>query len=105
MRMPNVVRVGLALALLALSLAAGAASFADKYLPGATYYFESFNSSLQPWTPGEDLNVEEVFKNYEYYEIVFDKSGQEITVNHYIQNNKADGAQYRILPNRGLQKK
>ncbi|MHB9101541.1 MAG: hypothetical protein ACYC2E_08525 [Sulfuricella sp.] len=43
---------------------------------------------MKPWYPGQDLNLEEVFKNYVYYEIIFDQYGREITVNRYLQNRK-----------------
>ena len=94
-----------ALCLLVWSFALGAATPVEKFAPGTSYYFETFDPGSHPWEPGQDLNVEEVFKNYEYYEIIFDKNGKEITVNHYVQNNKADSVQYRILPSRALQKK
>lgn len=94
-----------ALCLLALSFAAGAAGPADKFTPGTPYYFENFDPGQQPWDPGQDLNIEEVFKNYQYYEIVFSKDGKEITVNHYVQNRKTDSVKYRIMPNWTLQKK
>lgn len=94
-----------ALCLLVLSFAVGAAVPANKFTPGATYYFDHFDSDQQPWEPGQDLNIEEVFKNYQYYEIVFSKTGKEITVNHHVQGNKADSAKYRIMPNWSLEKK
>lgn len=94
-----------ALCLLGLSFAAGAASPVDRFMPETPYYFENFDPGMQPWEPGLDLNIEEVFKNYQYYEIVFDKNRKEIKVNHYIQNRKADSEKYRIMPNWTLQKK
>lgn len=94
-----------ALCLLALSFAVGAATPMDKFMPGTPYYFENFDPAMQPWEPGQDLNIEEVFKNYQYYEIVFDENSNEINVKHYIQNRKADSVKYRIMPNWTLQKK
>jgi len=84
-----------------LSLSATAAAL----VPGTPSYFESFDPAQRPWEPGQDLNIEEVFKNYQYYEIVLDGGGQEITVNHYIQNRKAGSEKYRLLPDRSLRKK
>lgn len=102
---PRMLRIVAALCLLACSCSVGAASPIDRFIPGTPYYFEDFNPGLQPWEPGSDLNIEEVFKNYQYYEIVFDKDRKAFTVNRYIQNSRADSAKYRIMPNLTLQKK
>jgi hypothetical protein len=104
LNMSNGLRAVAALCLPVLSLAAGAAAPADRFAPGVTYYFDSFDPGRQPWEPGQDLNIEEVFKNYQYYEIVFDKTGKEITVNRHVQGHKADSIKYRIMPNWSLQK-
>ncbi|MDD5329313.1 MAG: hypothetical protein PHX38_04860 [Sulfuricella sp.] len=69
-----------------LPLAADAANLLEKFQPETPYYFDSFVSGQKPWESGQSLNIEEVFKNYQYYEIVFDSSGRGITVKHYIQN-------------------
>ena len=90
--------------LLMLPLSAGAASLADKFAPGTPYYFDSFDPGQRPWTPGQHLNIEEVFKNYQYYEIVLDQGDGGITVNHYIRGSKAGSEKYRILPDGSLQK-
>jgi len=91
--------------LLALPLVTGAASLADKMTPEISYYYEHFDPGQRPWKPGGNLNIEEVFKNYQFYEIVLDKDGKEITVNEYIQGNKAGSEKYLILPDRSLRKK
>lgn len=103
--MLNVLRIVAVLCLLVQTFAAGAATLADRFTPGTKYYFESFDSGKQPWVPGQDLNVEEVFKNYQYYEIVLDRDGKEITVNKYIQGAKAGSEKYLILPDGSLRKK
>lgn len=92
-------------ALCALPLLAGAASFVEKMQPGVKYYYENFDPEQRPWDPGQDLNYEEVFKNYQFYELVLDTARQEITVNHFIQNNKAGSQKYLLLPDGGLRKK
>ena len=98
-------RAAVALCLLAFSLTVNAAPPpANRFEPGATYYFDTFNPGTQPWEPGPNLNIEEVFKNYQYYEIVFGKTDKEITVNHYVQGRKANSEKYRITPNRTLRK-
>lgn len=83
----------------------GIASSADKFQPGVPYYFENFDPAMKPWDPGQDLNIEEVFKNYVYYEIIFDKSGREITVNRYLQNRKERSDRFQIRPDRALEEK
>ena len=84
---------------------AGAASLAEKFQPGVPYYFESFDPAMKPWDPGQDLNIEEVFKNYVYFEIIFDKSGREITVNRYLQNRKERSDRFLVRPDRSLEAK
>ena len=99
------VHIVLMLVLFALPFAAKAASLAGNLMPGTSNYFENFDPEQRPWEPGQNLNYEEVFKNYEFYEIVPDHSGNEITVNHYIRGAKTASVKYLILPNGSLQKK
>ena len=89
----------------ALHFAAYAASFTDKFMPGETYYYDDFNPRQKPWKPGRDLNFEEVYKNYQYYEIVLDRDGKEITVNQYIRGAKAGSEKYIKLQDGSLQRK
>lgn len=84
---------------------ASAASSAEKFEPGVPYYFENFDPTLRPWNPGQGLNIEEVFKNYLYYEVIFDQPGREVTVNRYIQNRKERSDNYRIGKDGGLELK
>lgn len=97
----------LALAVAALCLVPLGTAFAavDQLTPGMPHYFEHFDPTQKPWEPGQGLNIEEVFKNYQYYEIVLDQGGKEITVNHFIRNNKAGSEKYLLLPDRSLRKK
>ena len=82
-----------------------AASFADKFTPGTLYYFNDFDPGQRPWEPGQFLNFEEVFKNYQYYEIVFNQDGSEITVSRYLRGSKEGSEKYFILPDKSLRKK
>ena len=91
--------------LLSLSFTASAASPVGKMTPGISYYYEYFDPGQRPWRPGGNLNIEEVFKNYQFYEIVLDDDGKEITVDQYIQGNKAGSEKYLVLPDGSLQKK
>ena len=94
-----------AILLLAFPHATIAASLVEKYLPWTPYYFSDFDPVQRPWQPGQNLNIEEVFKNYQYFEIVFDQDGKEITVNHYLRGSKQSSEKYLVLPDNSLQKK
>ena len=91
--------------LLALTHVASAASLTDKFAPGASYYFDDFDPGWQPWEPGQYLNIEEVFKNYQYFEIVFDQDGKSITVTRHLRGSKERSEKYLVLPDRSLRKK
>ena len=102
--MLHTTRVAAAFCLLTLVSAAGAASLADKLAPGMPHYFDSFDAGQRPWEPGQPLNIEEVFKNYQYYEILLDRDGKAIVVNQYIRGSKAASEKYLVLPDGSLQK-
>jgi len=97
----NVRVVALVLATL-LSVAAIAGT---SLKPGEIYYFDSFDPTLKPWNPGEGLNIEEVYKNYTYYEVIVDKAGRGITVNRYIQNVRDHSDKFLIRPDGSLEAK
>lgn len=86
-------------------LAFPAVCAAAPFEPGVPYYFEHFDPAMKPWDPGQDLNLEEVFKNYVYYEIILDRSGREITVNRYLQNRKERSDRFLIRPDQSLEAK
>jgi len=90
--------------LLALSTTSSADTPTDKFTSGTPYYFSDFNPGQKPWKPGQHLNIEEVFKNYQYYMIVFDQDGTGITVNRYISGSKQESERYLVLPDNSLQK-
>ena len=93
------------LLLLVFPNASSAAPLADKFTPGTPYYFDHFDPWQKPWEPGQYLNIEEVLKNYQYFEIVFDQDGKGITVYRYLRGNREDTEKYLVLPDRSLQKK
>lgn len=82
--------------------AAGSAEL--PYSPDTPYYFEHFDPRQQPWQPGHGLNIEEVFKNYQYYEIRFLNNGRDMQVTHYVQGRKERSERYRIKPDGVLEK-
>jgi hypothetical protein len=91
---------------LAVSYAASAPSPADKFTPGVPYYFNDFNPGQQPWEPGQYLNIEEVYNNYQYYEIVFDQDGKGITVNRFLRGSKESSEKKcLVLSDKSLRKK
>ena len=92
------------LLLFAASHAVGATLPGTSFIPGTSYYFNDFDPGKKPWEPGQFLNFEEVFKNYQYFEILFDRDGQSITVNRYLQGNKESSERYRVMPDASLQK-
>jgi hypothetical protein len=97
--------ITLALLILALSHTSSAASIADRFTPEASYYFDHFDPGQKPWEPGQYLNIEEVFKNYQYFEIVFDRDGKGITVYRYVRGSKEGSENYLVLPDQSLQQK
>jgi len=94
-----------ALLLLALVHTSNSFSLAESFTPATSYYFSDFTPGQAPWEPGQPLNIEEVFKNYQYYEIVFDTDGKGITVIRYLKGKKESSEKYLILPDGSLQKK
>ncbi len=81
-----------------------AASLSDKFEPETPYYFDHFDPRKAPWEPGQALNFEEVFKNYQYYEIVLGRDGKMITVNQYIRGVKSSSEKFFELPDGSLRK-
>ncbi|MEO8333018.1 MAG: hypothetical protein ABI479_11355 [Gallionella sp.] len=102
--MPNPSHVLAALLLFSLPHAGIAASLADKFTPGTSYYFDEFDPEQNTWEPGQYLNIEEVFKHYQYYEIVFDQDGKGITVNRYLHGSRERSERYLIMPDKSLRK-
>ena len=97
-------RGGAAAVLACLALAANASPVALSFDPDTPHYFEHFDPEKKPWQPGQELNLEEVFKNYQYYEIRFLKQGAEIQVQRYIQNQRDRAERYRIMTDGSLEK-
>ncbi|MFN3398557.1 MAG: hypothetical protein ACK4ZS_08510 [Sulfurimicrobium sp.] len=87
-------------------LAGIACAAADElpFAPDTPYYFDYFDPRQTPWQPGHGLNLEEVFKNYQYYEIRLVKNRREIRVTHYIQGREEGSEHYRIQSDGTLEK-
>lgn len=98
-------RLWAAAALLAcLALPVNAAPVEFSFEPDTPHYFENFEPEQKPWHPGQALNIEEVFKNYQYFEIRFLNNGAEIQVRRYIQSQREGETRYRIMPDGSLAK-
>ncbi len=65
---------------------------------GSPHYYTEFNSSLNPWQAPAEKNFEEVFKNYEYYAIVYTNGGADLEVSHYIKGSVADVSHWQLQP-------
>ncbi len=89
---------------MALLASSHAASSADRFERETPYYYDHFDPGKVPWEPGQALNIEEVFKDYQYYEIVLDRDGKTITVNQYIRGAKSSSDKYLVMPDGALQK-
>jgi hypothetical protein len=87
-----------------LGLAGLAGAVDMPFEPDTPYYFDHFEPEQKPWQPGQDLNIEEVYKNYQYYEIHFMKGKREIQVTRYIRNRRENSERYRIQPDGALEK-
>ena len=74
-----------------------------RFAPGTPYYFDEFHPEVTPWTPGPERNFEEVFKNYRYFELIFDDGGSTFTVRHYQQGNLTETKRFRIRDAGSLQ--
>lgn len=75
---------------------------ADDFVPDTPYLFETFDPQQRPWTPGRDMNIEEVFKNYEYFEVVFGRDGGLLKVSTIRQGKRSEVRYFRRLPDGGL---
>jgi len=93
-----------AILLLVFPNATSAAGLAGRFTPGTSYYFDQFDPRTKPWEPGHYLNIEEVFKNYQYFEIVFDQGGKGITVIRYLRGSKVSSDRYHVMPDASLRK-
>jgi mono/diheme cytochrome c family protein/DNA-binding beta-propeller fold protein YncE len=68
----------------------------------APHYHDEFNPALIPWVPAPERNIEEVFKRYEYYSIVYSANGAQLAVTHYLKGSVADVSYWRRQPDGAL---
>lgn len=73
-------------------------SFAEsKCRPGSPYFYMEFDPAS--WKAENELNYEEVYKNFEYFEVTFNKASDEITVKKYIKGEIHSTEKYRLNVN------
>ena len=87
--------------LLILAVCWSASAAAQAFDPDTPYFFENFDPQQKPWSPGRDMNIEEVFKNFEYFEVIFGRDGV-LKVSTIRQGKRSDVRLYRRLPDGGL---
>lgn len=74
---------------------------AEKCRHATPYYFSEFNPAS--WKVEDELNYEEVYKNFEYFEVTFNKSCDEITVKRYRKGAVETLKKYRLALDGTLQ--
>jgi mono/diheme cytochrome c family protein len=76
---------------------------ASRALPEDPRFYAEFNPELKPWKPAVERNLEEVFKNYQYYAISENPTQRTLTVVHYREGEVAEVTRYRLQPDGALQ--
>ena len=66
------------------------------------HYYDEFNPALKPWAPAQERNIEEVFKRYEYYGIVYSDDGAQLAVTHYLKGVVTDVSHWQRQPDGAL---
>lgn len=102
MQVRSSIAIALTSLLLSIALVASASNVEDEFVPGTPYYFDGFDPEKKPWDPGTKLNIEEVFKNYQYYEILYDKDSNTFTVYRYERGNRVEELKYLLQPDQAL---
>lgn len=70
--------------------------------PGASYFTDEFDATHVPWWPGPERNVEEVFKNFEYFEIVLGQDRGTISVMRHRIGHEPETKKFTLSPTGGL---
>jgi hypothetical protein len=70
--------------------------------PGVSYFTEEFDATLIPWRPAPERNVEEVFKNHKYFEIVLGRERRTISVIQHRNGYAPERRDYTLLPSGAL---
>jgi hypothetical protein len=78
---------------ISLLLASGALA-EERCSPDRPYYFSEFNPAT--WKVENEQNYEEVYKNYEYFEVLFSRTCDEIMVKKYVKGRFSAAERYRL---------
>jgi len=65
-------------------------------------YYDEFNPALVPWVAPQEKNIEEVFKHYEYYAIVYSDNGTRLAVSRYVKGSLAGVTHWLRMPDGAL---
>jgi hypothetical protein len=71
-------------------------------VPGTPYYYDEFDPGLKPWRPGPERNLEEVFKHYRYYEIIYSAEPHTMQVRQYVKGAVSNTTIYPVQPDGSL---
>ena len=66
-------------------------------------FLSEFTQEKFPWLEGSCLNYEEVFKNYEYFETIFDKKSQSLVVKRVIKGALSREDKYQVIDTKSNQ--
>jgi mono/diheme cytochrome c family protein len=69
---------------------------------GTPHYYTEFSPGQTPWQAPEEKNFEEVFKNYEYFAIVYSNGGEDLEVSHYVKGTVVDVSHWQLQSNGSL---
>jgi len=72
--------------------------------PEEPHFYAEFDPAVKPWQPPEEKNYEEVFKNYQYYEIRYTNGGRTFTVKRIVRGATLGTDTYKVAGDGGLQK-
>jgi mono/diheme cytochrome c family protein len=91
------------LILAAFTSCPAAASESDGIPGDGSHYYSEFDPSSSPWSPAPEKNLEEVYRNYQYYTIEYSDRGRLLKVTHYINGTAAGITTWRRDANGSLQ--
>jgi hypothetical protein len=69
---------------------------------GTLHYYTEFNAEQVPWQAPEEKNFEEVFKNYEFFAIVYSNAGRDLEVSRFVNGSVADISHWQLQPDGSL---
>ncbi len=78
--------------------------YAGQLSPGGKpHYYDTFDPALSPWQAPQERNIEEVFKRYEYFAIVYSDDGKQLAVTRHRKGQQDSMSQWQRLDDGSLQ--